>query len=89
MATEFYHNGNYFEIIEGTEEVILRRSGEKSGDVILPKYAMYEDKRYTVTKIIPRRAIKMTNRNYGDKRKKADWVSTSYTEDTSLFCIYD
>ena len=89
MATEFYHNGNYFEIIEGTEEVILRRSGEKSGDVILPKYAMYEDKRYTVTKIIPRRAIKMTNRNYGDKRKKADWVSTSYTEDTSLFCKYD
>ena len=40
MATTFYHNGNSFEIIEGTEEVILCRSGEKCGDVILLKYAM-------------------------------------------------
>ena len=89
MATIFDHNGNKFEIIEGTDEVILRRSGEKSGDVILPKYAMYNDKRYTVTKIIPLRAIRMENRNAEDKRKKPDWRSTSYTENTSLFCIYD
>ena len=88
MATKFYHNGNYFEIIEGTEEVILRRSGERSGDVILPKYAMYNDKRYTVTKIIPLRAIWMENLNSEDKRKKPDWRETSFTENTSLFCKY-
>ena len=86
MATTFYHNGNSFEIIEGTDEVILRRSGEKSGDVILPKYAMYNDKRYTVTKIIPQKVKKMENRNAGDKRKKADWYETTYTENASLFC---
>lgn len=88
MATKFYHNGNYFEIIEGTEEVILRRSGERSGDVILPKYAMYNDKRYTVTKIIPLRAIWMENLNSEDKRKKPDWRETSFTKNTSLFCEY-
>ncbi|MBE6187512.1 MAG: hypothetical protein E7143_00105 [Rikenellaceae bacterium] len=82
----FYHNGNYFEIIEGTDEVILRRSGEKSGDVILPKYAMYNDKRYTVTKIIPQKVKVMENLNAEDKRKKPDWRETPYTRDASLFC---
>ncbi len=86
MATTFYHNGNIFEIIEGTEEVILRRSGEERGDVILPKYAMYNDNRYTVTKIIPQKVKIMKNRNAEDKRKKADWYETPYTEDASLFC---
>ena len=86
MATKFYHNGNYFEIIEGTEEVILRRSGEKSGDVILPKYAMYNDKRYTVTKIIPQKVTIMKNRNAEDKRKKPVWDASPYTTDASLFC---
>ena len=86
MATTFYHNGNYFEIIEGTEEVILRRSGEKSGDVILPKYAMYHDKRYTVTKIIPQKVKFMKNRNAADRRKKADWYEESYPQYASLFC---
>ena len=86
MATTFDHNGNKFEIIEGTEEVILRRSGEKSGDVILPKYAMYNDKRYTVTKIIPQKVKIMKNRNAEDKRKKPDWYESPYTRDASLFC---
>ena len=86
MATTFYHNGNSFEVIEGTEEVILRRSGEKSGDVILPKYAMYNDKRYTVTKIIPQKVKKMENRNAEDRRKKADWRETPYFVGASLFC---
>ena len=87
MATTFYHNGNSFEIIEGTEEVILRRSGEKSGDVILPKYAMYNDKRYTVTKIIPQKVKIWKNRNAEDKRKKPDWYESPYTrDDASLFC---
>lgn len=88
MATTFYHNGNKFEIIEGTDEVILRRSGAQSGDVILPKYAMYNDKRYTVTKIIPQKVKKMENRNAGDKRKKAVWLDTPYTQNASLFCKY-
>lgn len=52
MATRFEHNGNLFEIIQGTDEVVLVRIPQSSkGEIVLPKYAMYGDKRYAVTQI--------------------------------------
>ena len=52
MATRFEHNGNTFEIIDGTDEVVLvRLSTSSKGNVVIPKFALYGDKRYAVTQI--------------------------------------
>lgn len=70
MATRFEHNGNLFEIIQGTDEVVLVRIPQSSkGEIVLPKYAMYGDKRYAVTQI---GGIKESYYKWvEDKRKRA------------------
>ena len=51
MATEFNHNGNIYEIINDEEVRLTNLSDGCSGEVYIPKYAKYNDKRYVVTAI--------------------------------------
>lgn len=79
MATRFEYGGNTFEIIDGTDEVVLvRLSRSYHGDVVIPKFALYEDKRYAVTQI---GGIKEPFYSWDeDKRKKSggEWRLSNY-----------
>ena len=78
MATRFEHNGNLYEIIEGTNEVILRMlSRSYSGKIYIPKHAMYHEKQYTVTSIDGGewQCYYRINLNANDRRKKEIWVN--------------
>ena len=82
MATRFDHNGNLYEIIEGTNEVILRMlSCSCSGKVYIPKYAMYQEKQYTVTSIDGGewQCYSRVNLNEYDRRKKEIWVTKKHS----------
>ena len=71
MATTFIHNSNTYTIIEGTDEVQLNKLGSVAKEIFLPKYAMYNNKRYTVTEIFcPRREVREYKNVETDKRKK-------------------
>ena len=71
MATTFIHNGNTYTIIEGTDEVQLNQLGGLDREIYIPKYAMFQNKRYTVTEIVcPRREEKEYINVETDKRKK-------------------
>ena len=78
MATRFEHNGNIYEVVEGTKEVILRMlSKDYCGKIYIPKYAIYQDRQYTVTSIDGGewQCYYRINLNENDRRKNESWVN--------------
>ena len=51
MSVEFNHNGNSYEIINDNEVRLTNLPSTFGDNDFIPKYAMYQDKRYTVTEI--------------------------------------
>lgn len=51
MSVEFNHNGNSYEIINDNEVRLTNMPRTFGDNDFIPKYAMYRDKRYTVTEI--------------------------------------
>ena len=51
MSVEFNHNGNSYEIINDNEVRLTNLPRTFGDNDFIPKYAMYRDKRYTVTEI--------------------------------------
>lgn len=78
MSVEFNHNGNSYEIINDNEVRLTNLSSTFGDNDFIPKYAMYQDKRYTVTEIGLVEGGSFTvwervNINANDKRKKPEW----------------
>jgi hypothetical protein len=75
MSTQFNHNGNIYSLLEeGKDEVCLVYLDKCAGEVFIPKYAMYNDKQYRVTKLAPTEkpvyGKSLVNINASDRRKK-------------------
>lgn len=74
MSVEFNHNGNSYEIINDNEVRLTNLPSTFGDNDFIPKYAMYQDKRYTITEIgwVDGGSFTIWER-VADKRKTLGW----------------